>query len=251
MTNVRVIVVDDEALARERISALVRATPRLTLLGEASNGLEALDLIESLAPDLVLLDVDMPELSGFDVVASRGDAAAPGFVFITAYDEYAIRAFEVDAVDYLLKPVSAERFAVTVDRALARLGSAAVAPMRVARAMAARSGYRTRFVVRRGSRHTFVAAADVAWIDVEDNYLQLHVGGRPHLVRGTMKDAEQELDPAMFLRIHRSAMVNVSRIAAIDAHPAGYSVRLTDGTTLRTSRQYAAQVRALLQPFRR
>lgn len=251
MKAVRVIVVDDEALARERISALVTATPRLELIGEAANGLEALDLIESLAPDLVLIDVDMPELSGFDVVASRGDATTPGFVFITAYDEYAIKAFEVDALDYLLKPVSAERFALTVERALARLGSDRVAPLRVARAMATREGHRTRFVVRRGSTHTFVAAKDVAWIDVGDNYLQLHVSGRAHLVRGTLKDAEQELDPAMFVRIHRSAMVNVAYIAAIDAQPAGYAVRLIDGTRLSTSRQYSARVRALLQPFRR
>jgi len=251
MKPVRVIVVDDEALARERISALVSATPRLALVGEAANGLEALDLIESLEPDLVLIDVDMPELSGFDVVASRGDAAKPGFVFITAYDEYAIKAFEVDALDYLLKPASPERFALTVERALTRLGSEPAAPLRVARAMTTREGHRTRFVVRRGSTHTFVAAKDVAWIDVEDNYLQLHVGGRTHLVRGTMKDAEEELDPAVFVRVHRSAMVNVGCIVAIDAQPAGYAIRLADGTRVRTSRQYAARVRALLQPFRR
>ena len=251
MRPVRVIVVDDEALARERITALVRATPRLSLVGEAVNGLEALDLIESVAPDLVLIDVDMPELGGFGVVAARGETNKPGFVFITAYDEYAIQAFEVDALDYLLKPVSEERFAKTVERALARLGSNPQAPLRVARAMTTREGYRTRFVVRRGSMHTFVAAKDVVWIDVEDNYLQLHAGGRTHLVRGTMKDAEQELDPAMFVRVHRSAMVNVNYIVAIDAEPAGYALRLSDGTRLRSSRQYTARVRALLQPFRR
>ena len=248
MKQVRVLVVDDEALARERIAALVTSTPDLTLVGQATNGLEALDLIESLGPDLVLLDVDMPELSGFDVVATLGESrAAPGFVFITAYDEYAIRAFEVNALDYLLKPVSPERFARTVERALARMGGEAPASLRVAQAMAARSGYRTRFVVRRGSRHTFVAARDVSWIDVADNYLRLHVNGRPHLVRGTMKDAERDLDPSVFVRIHRSVMVNMQRIVAIDTGPAGYVVRLADGTRLRTSRQYAANVRALLR----
>lgn len=247
MTPVRVLMVDDEALARERIGALVTAMPNLTLVGQATNGLEALDLIETLQPDLVLIDVDMPELGGFEVVAAVAGARAPGFVFITAYDDYAIRAFEVDALDYLLKPVSPERFARTVDRAVARLGTGAQVPARVARALASRAGYRTRFVVRHGSRHTFVSTADIAWIDVADNYLQLHVNGRAHLVRGTMKDAERELDPSLFVRIHRSVMVNLRRIAAIDSTPAGYTVRMADGSALRASRQYVVNVRNLLR----
>ena len=112
-------------------------------------------------------------------------------------------------------------------------------------------GLRTRFVVRQGSAHHFVPVDLVDWIDAADNYLQLHAGGRAHLVRGTMKDAEQELDPAVFVRVHRSAMVNVNYIVGIDAQPAGYAIRLSDGTKLRTSRQYAVRVRELLQPFRR
>ncbi|MBC7894576.1 MAG: response regulator, partial [Cytophagaceae bacterium] len=122
MTPIRVIVADDEALARERITSLVRETPGLTLVGEAAHGLEALDLVTSLEPDLLFLDVEMPELGGFDVVAALDDQALPGIVFVTAYDEYAIKAFEVNAIDYLLKPVSPERFAATVERAVARLG---------------------------------------------------------------------------------------------------------------------------------
>lgn len=253
MRGVRVIVADDEALARERITTLVRATPGLELIAEASHGLEALDLVTSLQPDLLLLDVEMPELSGFDVVAALDDDALPGIVFITAYDEYAIKAFEVNAIDYLLKPVSPERFAATVDRAVSRLrADRAVAPSPVREAAGRPKGYRTRFVVRRGSKHTFVAAMDVSWIDAVDNYLQIHVGGRPQLVRGTMKDAERELDPASFVRVHRSAIVNVGRVVAIEAQPTGgYLVRMDDGARVRTSRQYAGVVRALLTPFPR
>jgi two-component system LytT family response regulator len=253
MSVIRVIVADDESLARERITTLVRETAGLTLVAEASHGLEVLDLVTSLRPDLLLLDVEMPELGGFDVVAALDDDVLPGIVFITAYDEYAIRAFEVNAIDYLLKPVSPERFAATVTRAVARLGAERGGGASAVREATGKPrGYRTRFVVRRGSRHTFVAAGDVSWIDAVDNYLQIHVGGRAQLVRGTMKDAERELDPAMFVRIHRSAIVNVGRVVAIEAQPTGgYLVRMDDGSRVRTSRQYAGVVRALLEPFPR
>jgi two-component system, LytTR family, response regulator len=230
----------------------VRETPGLELVGEAAHGLEALDLVTTLAPDLLLLDVEMPELSGFDVVAALDDDVLPGIVFITAYDEYAIRAFEVNAIDYLLKPVSPERFATTVERAVSRLKATATDRGAVRGATGRPRGYRTRFVVRRGSRHTFVGAGEVSWIDAVDNYLRLHVAGRPQLVRGTMKDAERELDPAVFVRIHRSAIVNVNRVVAIEALPTGgYVVRMDDGARVRTSRQYAGVVRGLLTPFPR
>jgi two-component system LytT family response regulator len=251
--TIRVVVVDDEALARERVVSLVRATPELDLVGEASHGLEALDLITSLSPDLVFLDVEMPELNGFDVVAALDDSALPGIVFITAYEEYAMKAFEVDAIDYLQKPVTPDRFSAAVRRALGRLEHRTASRAGTIRAALAgarpRRGYRTRFVVRRGATHTFVAVSDVIWIDAVDNYLQLHTGGRPHLVRGTMKDAEQELDPASFVRIHRSTIVNIARIASIESQPTGgYVVRLSDGARLRTSRQYAGRVREMVGP---
>ncbi|MBV9878901.1 MAG: response regulator transcription factor [Gemmatirosa sp.] len=264
MGATRVVVVEDEALARERIVTLVCATPELALVGEAAHGLQALDVIAATSPDLVFLDVEMPELDGFGVVAALladrdsdlDDAAMPGIVFITAYEEYALRAFEVDAIDYLHKPVTPERFAAAVRRAVGRLSRDAASSTRVAQGVAQAAAalaretarHRTRFVVRRGSTHTFVAASDVVWIDAVDNYLRLHAHGRVHLVRGTMKDAERELDPAAFLRIHRSAIVNVARIAAVEALPdGGYVVRLADGARLRTSRQYAAGVRALVR----
>jgi two-component system LytT family response regulator len=251
MNAVRVVVAEDEALARERIVALVRAAPELELVGEASHGLEALDLITALAPDLVFLDVEMPELNGFELVAALDESSIPGLVFITAYEEYAMKAFEVDAIDYLQKPVTPERFAAAVRRAIGRLARGREAAAAIARAIVARNRettrYRSRFVVRVRSTHTFVGVKDIVWIDAVDNYLQLHTRDRIHLVRGTMKDAEGELDPSQFLRIHRSAIVNIARIVAVDALPSGgYGVRLDEGTKLRTSRQYAGRVRTLV-----
>lgn len=251
MNPVRVVVAEDEALARERIVALVRGAPELELVGEASHGLEALDLITALAPDLVFLDVEMPELNGFELVAALEESSIPGLVFITAYEEYAMKAFEVDAIDYLQKPVTPERFAAAVRRAIGRLSRGRAAAAAIARAIVARNRettrYRSRFVVRVRSTHTFVGVKDIVWIDAVDNYLQLHTRDRIHLVRGTMKDAEGELDPSQFLRIHRSAIVNIARIVAVDALPSGgYGVRLDEGTKLRTSRQYAGRVRELV-----
>jgi two-component system LytT family response regulator len=191
--------------------------------------------------------------SGAAASEAIDEASLPGFVFVTAYEDYAMRAFEVDAIDYLQKPLTPERFGAAVRRALERLALRADKRAATAQALLAqrprRGGYLTRFVVRRGSTHTFVAASDVVWIDAVDNYLQLHAGGRTHLVRGTMKDVGQRLDPSQFLRIHRSAIVSIPRIVAIDARPTGgYVVRLADGTRLRTSRQFAAGVRALVAP---
>lgn len=251
MSAVRVAVVDDEPLARERIVQLVRETAGLELVGEAANGIEALDVIAATAPDLLFLDVEMPELAGFDLVAALDDARMPGLIFVTAYEEYARRAFDVGAIDYLHKPVTPERFAIAVRRAIERLArsrESRVHAIRQASLQARAEGaYRTRFAVRRGSTHTFVHVSDVSWIDAVDNYLQLHVGARVHLVRGTMKEVEQELDPSSFIRIHRSAIVNIARIASVETQAVGgYVVRLADGTRLRTSRQYASAVRALV-----
>lgn len=246
----RVVVAEDEPLARERIVTLVRATPDLELVGEAEHGLQALDRIVELKPDLAFLDIEMPELGGFDVVTALGDDHLCGIVFITAYAEHAPRAFDVDAIDFLQKPVRPDRFADTVKRAIRRL-AAPDARANVSRAVSLLhnpgSRRRTRFVVRRGSTHTFVLASNVEWIGAADNYLELHVGGRSHLVRGTIREAESELDPATFLRIHRSTVVNIAFVTAVEALPAGgYVVRMRDGARLRTSRQYGAEVRALV-----
>lgn len=250
MTVLRVITVDDEPLALERVSSLVEATPGLELVGQAANGLEALDLVTELKPDLIFIDVEMPELSGFGVIAALDAERVPGIVFITAYEHYAMKAFEVGAIDYLPKPVSRPRFDAAVERAKAKLERSSADARRALVISAAEAdrarGNRTRFVVRRGNTHHFVPVEDVDWIDVADNYLRLHAGDKTHLWRGTMKDAEEQLDSRTFVRVHRSAIVAVSRIASISTGDAGHVIELLNGVRLKSSRQYAEQVRNLL-----
>jgi two-component system, LytTR family, response regulator len=252
VTAIRVVTVDDEPLARERVSTLVRESDGLELVGEAANGIEALDLITRLEPDLIFIDVEMPELSGFGVIAALEEARVPAVVFITAFERYALKAFEVGAVDYLQKPVTRQRFAGAVARVKERLGrrqadyrAALVASATVAERA---RGFRTRFVVRRGNTHHIVPGDQVDWLDVADNYLCLHVGPKSHLWRGTMKQAEEELDPDRFVRIHRSAIVAVDRIVTVRTHESGgHVIELKGGVQLRSSRQYADRVRALLR----
>lgn len=251
MTRLRTIVVDDEPLVRERISALVRQSGALELAGVAENGLEALNLISALRPDLLFIDVEMPELSGFGVVAAIEGDDVPGVVFVTAFEHYALQAFDVGAIDYLHKPVTPERFASAVERARIRLNQAAAGDRRALVAGAAQAerdrGRRTRYVVRRGKVHYFVPVDQIDFIDSAENYLQLHVGDRAHLARGTLKEAEDELDPRRFVRIHRSTIVAVDRVKAIRRHDSGvHVVELHSGARLRSSRQYSERVRELL-----
>jgi two-component system LytT family response regulator len=231
---------------------LVRETPDLELIGEGANGLEALDLITRLEPDLIFIDVEMPELSGFGVIAALDEGRIPGVIFITAFEHYALDAFDAGAIDYLHKPVTRQRFAVAIERAKERLQQRTSAAqlalvdgaMRAERAR----GWRTRFVVRRANAHFFVPLTDVDWIDAADNYLRLHVGDRTFLARGTMTQAEEELDPAQFVRIHRSAIVAVDRIKSVWSQAAGgYVCELRDGVRLKSSRQYVERLRALLR----
>jgi two-component system, LytTR family, response regulator len=250
--SIRAIVVDDEPLVRERISALVRETSQLELVGQAENGLEALNLISTLQPDLLFIDVEMPELSGFGVVAAIEGDHVPGVVFVTAFEHYALRAFDVGAIDYLHKPVTPQRFAAAVERARQRLRQGSATQRRAlveGAAMAERErGTRTRYVVRRGKVHYFVPVDQIDWIDSAENYLQLHVGDRAHLARGTLKEAEEELDPARFARIHRSTIVAIDRVQSVRRHESGvHLVQLRTGAKLRSSRQYAERVRQLLR----
>jgi two-component system LytT family response regulator len=247
---VRVVVADDEPLARERVVTLAREMPDLEVVGEAAHGMEALDLIAATQPDMVLLDIEMPELDGFGVIAALEMERPPVVVFITSHPEYAARAFEVEAVDFIRKPISPERFSAAIRRAVDRLAYRDDAA-RAASALATeqvRKQARTRYVVRKGPTHVFVGVNEVDWIDAADNYLRLHAGGKIHFVRGTMKDAEEELTLAGFVRVHRSAIVNASRIVAVDSVPdGGFVVRLSDGSRLRASRQYQGAVRAMLK----
>jgi two-component system LytT family response regulator len=232
--TLRVVVVDDEPLPRQRVRDLVAQHPALELVGEAADGTQALDVIVDRRPDLVFLDIQMPELDGLQVAAALGDDAPPFIVFVTAYDEYAIRAFEVDALDYLLKPVTAERFAMAVARVLGRIGTDA--------------NRATRFVARRGGRHYFVRVAEIDWIEAVGNYVRLHTGGTSHLIRETMKGMEERLDPTAFVRIHRSAIVAIDRIVGIEAREQGeYVVTLPGRVRVTSSRSYGDRIRALVR----
>jgi two-component system LytT family response regulator len=195
----------------------------------------------------------MPELDGFQVVSALDDDVLPAVVFVTAFDEYAIRAFEVDAVDYLLKPVTDDRFAAAVARVLGRIEHrdfSLVNPIRTlaARANEERAAPTTRFVARRGAKHYFVRVADVDWIEAVGNYVRLQTGDKSHLIRETMKGAEAKLNSADFVRIHRSLLVAVDRIQSIEAREHGeYLVTMHTGSKFVSSRGYSDRVRALLR----
>jgi two-component system, LytTR family, response regulator len=202
-------------------------------------------------PDLIFIDVEMPELDGFGVIAELETRTVPAVIFITAYEHYARQAFDVGAVDYLHKPITPPRFAEAVQRARQRLERHSASEWKSLVAAAIRAererGRRKRFVVRKGNEHFFVPVSDVDWIDAADNYLRLHVNGRMHFSRGTMKQAEDELDPSQFVRIHRSAIVAVDCIRAIrSSESGGHIIELRDGSQLRGSRQYIRKVKALL-----
>jgi two-component system LytT family response regulator len=251
--TIRVAVIDDEELPRRRIVDLVNAQSDLELVGEASDGRAALDLIATARPDVAFLDIQMPELDGFQVVSALEDDALPTIVFVSAYDEYAVRAFDVAAVDYLLKPVSALRFGATLDRVRLRLrqqraDTAGAIRDAVERASPGAAPI-TRFIARRANKHYLIPLADVDWIEADGNYLRLRAGPQSHLVRDTMKNVEARLDPEAFMRIHRSTIVAVDRIASVQAREYGeYKIKLKDGTVLVSGRAYGDRVRRLLRP---
>jgi len=240
----RVIVADDEPLVRSDIRGLLADEPGVEVIAEARNGREALTLIEKHAPDIVLLDVQMPELSGFDVLEVLDPDRRPVIVFITAFDQYAVRAFDEHAVDYLLKPFDRERFLLALSRVRERLRSAEVGvaerdPAALARLLSTGSSRLRRFAVRTRNRIRYVPVEQVDWIQAADNYVRIHVEGSRHLVRTTMKQLEEALDPGQFARLHRSAIVNLSRVHELKPLPNGeYTVFLTTGDRLTLSRGY-------------
>jgi two-component system, LytTR family, response regulator len=238
VTPLKVMIVDDEPLARQSIRLLVDMDPELTVAGECS-GIDAAASILRESPDILFLDVQMPEVDGFDVLDEIGPGAVPAVVFVTAYDQYAIRAFEVHALDYLLKPFDDRRFAMAVERAKQQARGTRQGPdERLVQLLSARpGGYVRRFLVRIRDKVLLIRADDVDWIEAADYYASLHVGGKTHLLRETMTDLEKQLDPERFVRVHRSAIVNVERVQEIHPLFRGDSVLvLQDGTQIRLSR---------------
>jgi two-component system LytT family response regulator len=250
-----VLLVDDEPLAREGLRMLLALDPDVAAILEARNGHEAVSAIRERRPDLVFLDVQMPEMDGFQVVREVG-AQMPAVVFVTAHDKYAIQAFETNAIDYLLKPITEERFAKALARVKGRLGSNTADEtsrqiLYLLETVAAPKRYMKRLAVHVAGKTVFVEVADIEWIEADQNYVQVHAGRAAHLLHVTMTALEKSLDPEMFLRIHRSAIVNVGRIAALQPAMHGeYVVTLSSGVRLQSGRMYSEKLKALAaNPF--
>lgn len=252
--TIRALIVDDEPLAREKIRTLLRNHPEVEVIGEPRDGLEAVEAIRLDPPDLIFLDVQMPELDGFGVLAEVGPQTVPAIVFVTAYDEYALKAFDVHAIDYLLKPFDRERF----ERALARAvdlirGKPSDTDERILALLAELQAnqprkYLERMVVKSGGRVYFVVAEDIDWIEAAGNYVELHVGDERHLIRWTMKTLGQQLDPADFLRVHRSAIVNIRRIKELQPWFNGdYVIILDTGAQITSGAAYRESLKRLLE----
>lgn len=240
---VRALIVDDERLARRGVVLRLRAFDDIELVGECSDGLSAVEKILDLSPDLVFLDIQMPGMDGFEVLRALPKENMPYVIFLTAYEQHALRAFEVHALDYLLKPVDDERFTAAVERARKLGGSVSTtgATERILRMLGRHSEeYASRFVVRTGSRIHIVHADDIVWIAAAGDYTELHVGDRSHLLRETMHSLEQKLDPRKFLRIHRSRIVRTDAIVELSAiDNREYLIKLSDKSQHRSSRTYA------------
>ena len=254
--RLKVLIADDEPLARQGLKMMVSGEPRVAAICEARNGREAVAAIRDDRPDLVLLDVQMPRMDGFDVVEAVGAERMPGVIFVTAHDQYAVRAFEISAVDYLLKPVTAERFHTAFARATHRLADDGVEDgarqmLTMLEAIARPPRRLARFAVRAGERTTFVPVEAVDRIEAAQNYVQLFAGPAKHLLHVSMNAIEAALDPDAFVRIHRSHIVNVKRIRQVWSHvPGRYLVELASGQQLPSGRTYGDRIRALLlNPF--
>ncbi|HKG95743.1 MAG TPA: LytTR family transcriptional regulator DNA-binding domain-containing protein [Gemmatimonadaceae bacterium] len=255
MPPIRTLIVDDEALARRGLRTLLRDDPEVEVVGECRDGREAVAAIRERRPELVYLDVQMPALDGFAVIDAVGVEAMPAVVFVTAYDEHALRAFEVHALDYLLKPFDRDRFARSLDRAKRLVRAAAPAPssgdlaalLRDLRAAPpAPPRYAERLLVKHDGRIYFVPAADVDWVEAAGNYLRIHAGAERHLLHETMNALEERLDPARFVRVHRSAIVNVDRIREIQPwFHGGLVIILKTGARVTASRTYKDRLLSL------
>ena len=246
----RVLIVDDEPPARRGVALRLRKFPHVHIVGQCSDGRSAVRKILELKPDVVFLDVQMPGMDGFDVLRALDQQDLPYIIFLTAYEQYALRAFEVHALDYLLKPVDDERFTAAVERAT-RLTQPA-AHSRNLEGLIRMLGdeprkYRSHFVVRTGTRIQIVPVSDVEWIAADGDYAQLRARGRTYLLRETMSALQAQLDPAAFLRIHRSRIVRTASITELRGVDNGeYEVTLADGSRHRSSRTYAAGLEAWL-----
>jgi two-component system LytT family response regulator len=259
MKSIKIIIVDDEPIARRNLEALLKEDQDVEITGLYASGGEAVKAIRRSPPDLLFLDVQMPEMDGFAVLKKINSAAIPAIIFVTAHDQYALNAFEAHALDYLLKPFSDDRFAVALERAKDQIRQRQAADLnRKLQALLKEYGgqpqspaveaFVTRFLIKESSRVFFVKVDEIDWIEAADYYVNLHAGARTHLLRETMSDLEIRLDPAKFVRIHRSAIVNLHRVKEVQARSGGeYFAVLKNGIQLKLSRTRRDQLQALLE----
>lgn len=246
-TPIKVLVVDDEPLARENLRVLLAADSQVEVVGECA-GTEAVALIVRLRPDILLLDVQMPEMDGFALLDLVGPEAVPAVVFVTAFDRYAVQAFEARALDYLLKPFTDARFEAVLARAKARVVThrqAALADAGIGQVLQARQRYRSRFLIPGRDKSVVVEAAEIDWVRAADYYVVLQCGSVSHLLRESMDEMERQLDPEQFVRVHRGAIVNLARVREV--HPllrGSCELKLVDGTALKLSRDRRAEFEA-------
>lgn len=275
MKKIRTLIVDDEPLAREGLELMTRTDPDLEVIGSCSDGMQALGAVRELRPDLMFLDVQMPLLDGFQVLAALAPTERPTVIFVTAYEQHAVRAFEVSAVDYLLKPFGDARFAAALQRAkdavrrgpaaqlttqveqlleyIRRLEPAATSEAAAPRPAAAPTTgpeYADRIVLKADGALHFIKNEEVVWIEAQGDFVKVQTTtGKPQLVRETLQMMEAKLDAQKFLRIHRSYVVNLEHVRRVESALYGdYSVYMTDGTKLRLSRNYRAKLKALVKP---
>lgn len=248
----RVLIAEDEPLARERIRSLLEEEPDVQVIAECTDGRSAVEAIRTQDPDLVFLDVNMPELNGFDVIREVGPDHMPPIVFVTAYDHFAVQAFDAHALDYVLKPFDEDRFRTAVERGREALVRKAAGSLdrrltEMLQGLGARPRYLERLAVKSGGKIIFLKTDEVTWIGAEGNYARLHAGKRSYLMRETMSNLESRLDPGRFIRIHRSTIVSTDAIAELEPLFQGdFVVILRDGTRLTSSRGYRANLQAFM-----
>jgi two-component system LytT family response regulator len=255
--KLKTIIVEDEPIARDVLRIMLQDFPQVEVLRECGNGLDAVDTIRTLKPDLVFLDVRIPDLDGLGVIHEIGVSKMPAVIFVTAYDKYAVKAFEAQALDYLLKPFDKARFRTVMKRALSFFESAEQRENLTERIRAlitsegtpgpASRDFPKRVTIKDNGRIYFVRSDEIDWFEAAGDYVTLHIGKSRHLLHETLSAIEGRLDPAKFLRIHRSVIVNVSRISELVPYNNGeYFVYLSDGTKLKLSRSYREQLKRLL-----
>ncbi|MBB5343704.1 LytR/AlgR family response regulator transcription factor [Tunturibacter empetritectus] len=243
---IHAILADDEVLARQKLRQLLREEPEIEIVGEGASASETIDLVRATRPELLFLDIRMPGMDGFDIIGKLSvgsDSVVPRIIFTTAYDCYALRAFEIHAVDYLLKPFTFERLHAAVQRACEQIYATKQNAGRSNERRSQNASYTTRIVFKSRGRILFLPVSDIRWIGAEENYVRICTETDKHLLRETMSHLEEKLDPQMFLRVHRSAIVNLQYLKEVRTEPSGeFIVVLVNGHKIAMSRSYHARI---------